>query len=156
MNKKNKADFIDEEEFLSAVSTNKKGGCVRMGKPPQETENTPHEAVPSEVNETLSQDQNDVSSPPQRSKEASPSKRTAKQDAQGSALGKLRGGSENIQRKPAYIRLDNHNRFTVAAGVYKVTLGQIVDSILDEWWEKNRDEVKTLYDRDRNVFEDNE
>jgi len=36
-----------------------------------------------------------------------------------------------------------------------VTLGQIVDSILDEWWEKNRDEVKTLYDRDRNVFEDN-
>jgi hypothetical protein len=39
--------------------------------------------------------------------------------------------------------------------VYKVTLGQIVDSILDEWWEENRDEVKTLYDRDRNVFEDN-
>ena len=119
MNKKNKADFIDEEEFLSAVSMNKKGGCVRMGKPPQEIENTPHEAVPSEVNETLSQDQNDVSSSPQRIKEASPSKRTAKQGAQGSALGKLRGGSENIQRKPAYIRLDNHNRFTVAAGVYK-------------------------------------
>ena len=155
MNKKNKADFIDEEEFLSAVSMNKKGGCVRMGKPPQETDNTPHETVPSEDNETLSQDQNDVSSPPQRSKEASPSKRTAKQSAQDSALGKLRGGSENIQRKPAYIRLDNHNRFTVAAGVYKVTLGQIVDSILDEWWEKNRDEVKKLYDRDRNVFEDN-
>lgn len=154
MNKKNKADFIDEEEFLSAVSMNKKGGCVRMGKPPQETENKPHEAVPSEVNETLSQDQNDVSSPPQRRTEASPSKRTAKQGAQGSALGKLRGGSENIQRKPAYIRLDNHNRFTVAAGVYKVTLGQIVDSILDEWWEKNRDEVKTLYDRERNVFEE--
>ena len=43
MNKKNKADFIDEEEFLSAVSMNKKGGCVRMGKPPQETDNTPHE-----------------------------------------------------------------------------------------------------------------
>ena len=155
MDKKNKADFIDEEEFLSAVSMNKKGGCVRMGKPPQETDNTPHETVPSEDNETLSQDQNDVSSPPQRSKEASPSKRTAKQSAQGSALGKLRGGNENIQRKPAYIRLDNHNRFTVAAGVYKVTLGQIVDSILDEWWEKNRDEVKNLYDRDRNVFEDN-
>ena len=154
MNKKNKADFIDEEEFLSAVSMNKKGGCVRMGKPPQETENTPNEAVPSEVNETLSQDQNDVSSPPQRSKEASPSKRTAKQGAQGSALGKLRGGSENIQRKPAYSRLDNHHRITVAAGVYKVTLGQIVDSILDEWWEKNRDEVKTLYDRERNVFEE--
>ena len=146
MNKKNKADFIDEEEFLSAVSMNKKGGCVRMGKPPQETDKTLHETVPSEDNETLSQDQNDVSSPPQRSKEASPSKRTAKQSAQGSALVKLRGGSENIQRKPAYIRLDNHNRFT---------LGQIVDSILDEWWEKNRDEVKTLYDRDRNVFEDN-
>lgn len=155
MNKKNKADFIDEEEFLSAVSMNKKGGCVGMGKPPQETDNTPHETVPSEDNETLSQDQNDVPSPSQRSKEASPSKRTAKQSAQDSALGKLRCGSENIQRKPAYIRLDNHNRFTVAAGVYKVTLGQIVDSILDEWWEKNRDEVKKLYDRDRNVFEDN-
>ena len=61
MNKKNKADFIDEEEFLSAVSMNKKGGCVRMGKPPQETDNTPHETVPSEDNETLSQDQKDVS-----------------------------------------------------------------------------------------------
>ncbi len=120
--KKNHADFIDEEEFLSAVSMNKKGGCVRMGKSQQE---------------------------------AAPSSRPSEQNTQGTPLGKLKVGSENLQRKPAYIRLDNHNRFTVAAGVYKVTLGQIVDSVLDEWWEKNRDEVKSLYDRDRDVFDNN-
>ena len=38
MSKKNKTDFIDEDEFLSTVTMNKKGGCVRMGKPPHGNE----------------------------------------------------------------------------------------------------------------------
>jgi hypothetical protein len=54
----------------------------------------------------------------------------------------------------AYIRIDNHRRFSVAAGVYKTTIGQMVDAILDEWWEKNREEVKSKYYRDREVFDD--
>ena len=59
MNKKNKADFIDEEEFLSTVSMNKKGGCVKMGKPPQETEEVSHDAEPKEESVTTEQETQD-------------------------------------------------------------------------------------------------
>lgn len=135
MSKKSKDDFIDEEEFLSTVSMNKKGGCVKMGKPPQEIvqEESPHSEEPQERTEN---------------------KKTERKRNQDNTLVRLRASKENVQRMSAYIRIDNHKRFSVAAGVYKTTIGQMVDAILDEWWEKNRDEVKSLYYQGREVFED--
>jgi len=154
MGKKNNTDFIDEEEFLSAVSMNKKGGCVRMGKPPQDMNETPLVEVQKEESETSHQETEEVAELPTKGKDGTEKKRTERQRGQNSSLTRLKSSKENAQRMSAYIRIDNHKRFSVAAGVYKTTIGQMVDAILDEWWEKNRDEVKSLYYRDREVFDE--
>lgn len=154
MGKKNNADFIDEEEFLSAVSMNKKGGCVRMGKPPQGMDDTPRNEAHNEASEATHQETENVTELPTKGKDGTDKKRPERQRGQNSTLTRLKSSKENAQRMSAYIRMDNHKRFSVAAGVYKTTIGQMVDAILDEWWEKNRDEVKSLYYRDREVFDE--
>lgn len=154
MSKKNKTDFIDEDEFLSAVSQNKKGGCVRMGKPPQEKDETPHDEEHGEECISEDPDEQGPKELPPKSKEGNEKKKTERQRGQDGTLARLKSSKENVQRMSAYIRIDNHRRFSVAAGVYKTTIGQMVDAILDEWWEKNRDEVRSLYYQDRGVFED--
>lgn len=154
MGKKNKADFIDEEEFLSAVSMNKKGGCVKMGKPPQDDVDVPHTEKPQEEAPPVQQAVTDVQDQPHRSMDGTEKKKQERQRVQNGTLVGIRTSKENVQRMSAYICIDNHRRFSIAAGVYKTTIGQMVDAILDEWWEKNRDEVKSLYYRDREVFED--
>ena len=155
MSKKNKDDFIDEEEFLTAVSMNKKGGCVRMGKPPQETDETPCEAIVSEgESPTQRETGQEVPDAPAKSREHPEKKKAERLRGQNDTLIRLKASKENVQRMSVYIRIDIHKRFSVAAGVYKTTIGQMVDAILDEWWEKNRDEVKSLYYRDREVFDE--
>lgn len=154
MNKKNKADFIDEEEFLSTVSMNKKGGCVKMGKPPQETEEVSHDAEPKEESVTTEQETQDIPEPPTRSKETVPSRKTSRPSTQNSALAKLKAGTENVQRKATYISVKNHKRCSIAAEVYHIPRGKIVDYVLDGWWEQCRDEIKSLYYRDKDVFEE--
>ena len=154
MSKKNKTDFIDEEEFLSAVSQNKKGGCVRMGKPPQETDEPPQTIEPPDEALSAAPIVQEPRNLTPKAKEGSEKKKAERQRGQNGTLVRLKSSKENMQRMSAYIRIDNHRRFSVAAGVYKTTIGQMVDAILDEWWEKNRDEVKGLYYQDREVFED--
>ncbi len=154
MSKKNKTDFIDEDEFLSAVSMNKKGGCVRMGKPPQDEEETPQNMMLQESIDSPEQIGKDATLTPSKGKDNPEKKKTECQHGQSGTLGRLKASKENVQRMSAYIRIDNHRRFSVAAGVYKTTIGQMVDAILDEWWEKNREEVKSKYYRDREVFDD--
>lgn len=154
MNKKNKADFIDEDEFLSAVSQNKKGGCVRMGKPPQETDDMLHDEEPREESTSTAPDEQEPKELPPKSRDGNEKKKAERQRGQNGTLARLKASKENVQRMSAYIRIDNHRRFSVAAGVYKTTIGQMVDAILDEWWEKNREEVKSQYYRDREVFND--
>ena len=69
MSKKNKTDFIDEDEFLSAVSMNKKGGCVRMGKPPQDEEEVPQNMEPQESIESPEQVDKDATLSPSKGKD---------------------------------------------------------------------------------------
>lgn len=154
MNKKNKTDFIDEEEFLSAVSMNKKGGCVKMGKPPQEAEESSHDTEPREVTEAHEQGEQDIPTVPPKSKDTAQPRRASRQNTQDSPLAKMKAGKENVQRKATYISIKNHKRCSIAAEVYHIPRGQIVDYVLDGWWEQCRDEIKSLYYRDKDVFEE--
>ena len=154
MSKKNKADLIDEEEFLSAVSMNKKGGCVKMGKPPQETEEASNDTEIMDARGATGQEEQDIHAASQKSEVTPQPGRTARQGTQDHTLAKLKAGRENVQRKAAYISVRNHKRCSIAAEVYHIPRGQIVDYVLDGWWEQCRDEIKSLYYRDRDVFED--
>lgn len=154
MSKKNKTDFIDEDEFLSTVTMNKKGGCVRMGKPPQGNEEPSRNEDMQEESITSGQTGHETQSHPTQGREETDNKRTERQRGHNGTLARLKTSRENVQRMSAYISIDNHRRFSVAAGVYKTTIGQMVDAILDDWWEEHRDEVKDLYYQDRKVFED--
>ena len=154
MTKKNKTDFIDEEEFLSAVSMNKKGGCVKMGKPPQEAEDTSHAPEQRETTEAHEHEAQGIPAVPQKSKDTAQPRKASRQGAQDSPLAKIKAGRENVQRKATYISVKNHKRCSIAAEVYHIPRGQIVDYVLDGWWEQCRDEIKALYYRDKDVFEE--
>lgn len=149
MGKNKEKDFIDEEQFLSSVSRNKVGGCVRVGKPPADVEPT----VSQEAHDNTPQDSQSPSSQPPVTQRQSTGRRSARQTPPDSALDRLKGSRENIQRKAVYVRIDHHVRYSMIADLLKVPIAQLMDSILDEWWEANRDEMQSLYDKGRCVFD---
>lgn len=149
MGKNKEKDFIDEEQFLSSVSRNKVGGCVRVGKPPADVEPT----VSQEAHDNTPQDSQSPSSQPPVTQRQSTGRRSARQTPSDSALDRLKGSRENIQRKAVYVRIDHHVRYSMIADLLKVPIAQLMDSILDEWWEANRDEMQSLYDKGRCVFD---
>ena len=97
MSKKNKTDFIDEDEFLSAVSQNKKGGCVRMGKPPQEKDETPHDEEHGEESISEAPDEQGPKELPPKSKEGNEKKKTERQRGQDGTLARLKSSKEKLK-----------------------------------------------------------
>ena len=149
MSKNKEKDFIDEEQFLSSVSRNKVGGCVRVGKPPADVE----PAVSQEAHDETPKDNQPPSSQSPVTPRQGTGRRSARQTTSDSVLDRLKASRENLQRKAVYVRLDHHVRYSMIADLLKVPVAQLMDSILDEWWEANRDEMQSLYDKGRCVFD---
>lgn len=121
-----------------------------MGKPPMETDKIPHDIESKK--EYVPVEQQAIPQP--RSREIATSRKNKQSDTQGLAFARMKADKENVPRKAAYISVRNHKRCSIAAEVYHIPRGQIVDYVLDGWWAQCHEEIKSLYYRDRDVFED--